>query len=34
MTWSLQQYITGYSVANFLVYPIRCRVTFASALES
>ena len=28
-----QQYIVGYTVANFLRYPIRCRITKASALE-
>ena len=27
------QYIAGYTVANFLRYPIRRRVTKASALE-
>ena len=30
----IRQYIAEYTVANFLCYPIRCRVTYASALES
>ena len=33
MTNHFQQYIAGYTVANFLPYPIRCRVTKAGALE-
>ena len=28
-----QQYIAGYTITNFLCYPIRCRVTKASELE-
>ena len=34
MMSSMQQYITGYTAANLSRYPIRRRVTFASALES
>ena len=30
----LRRYIAEYTVANFWRYPIRCRVTNASALES
>ena len=33
MTSDLRQYIAEYTVANFLLYPIRRRVTYASALE-
>ena len=33
MTSDLRQYIAEYTVANFLRYPIRRRVTYASALE-
>ena len=33
MTSDLRQYIVEYTVANFLRYPIRRRVTYASALE-
>ena len=33
MTSDLRQYITEYTVANFWRYPIRRRVTYASALE-
>ena len=34
MTSDFRQYIAEYTVANFWRYPIRCRVTYASALES
>ena len=33
MTLDLRQYIAEYTVANFWRYPIRRRVTYASALE-
>ena len=33
MTSDLRQYIAEYTVANFWRYPIRRRVTYASALE-
>ena len=33
MSSDLRQYIAEYTVANFWRYPIRCRVTYASALE-
>ena len=33
MTLDLRQYITEHTVANFRRYPIRRRVTYASALE-
>ena len=33
MTSDLRQYIAEYTVENFLRYPIRRRVTYASALE-
>ena len=34
MTSDLRRYIAEYTIANFLRYPIRRRVTYASALES
>ena len=33
MTSGFRKYMAGYTVANLLRYPIRCRVAFASALE-
>ena len=33
MTSDLRRYIAEYTVANFWRYPIRRRVTYASALE-
>ena len=33
MALDLRQYIAEYTVANFWRYPIRRRVTYASALE-
>ena len=33
MTSDLRQYIAEYTVASFWRYPIRRRVTYASALE-
>ena len=33
MSYCFLQYIAGYTVANFWCYPIRSRITKASALE-